>query len=64
MDRVTGPHLTFVDPRHHGDSSAMVKNARRLISLFQESGVGRDQIVVSVSTWFLYLRDHGVEYFL
>jgi len=48
MDRVTGPHLTFVDPRHHGDSSAMVKNARRLISLFQESGVGRDQIVVSI----------------
>ncbi|KAG5637661.1 hypothetical protein H0H81_003682 [Sphagnurus paluster] len=47
--RVDGPHFTFVDPRKHNDIGAMVRAARRLVSLFEEKGVQRAKVVVSVS---------------
>ncbi|KAJ7598763.1 hypothetical protein C8J56DRAFT_914951 [Mycena floridula] len=48
MDRVAGPHMTFVDPRHHGDKVALIREARKIISLFQENGVGKKRVIVSI----------------
>ena len=49
MERVEGPHLTFVDPRRYNNKCAMVKNARRLVSLFKEKGIQGSRVIVSVS---------------
>lgn len=46
--RVDGPHFTFVDPRRYNNTIGMIKNARRLVSLFEEKGIQRDAIVISV----------------
>ncbi|KAI0672238.1 aldolase [Trametes maxima] len=48
LDRVDGPHYTFVDPRLHDDPRAMVKHALRLLRLFAEKGYGRERIVVTI----------------
>lgn len=48
MDHVEGPHFTFVDPRLYSDTSAMVAQARRLITLFESKDVDRGRIIVSV----------------
>ncbi|KAI9056465.1 aldolase [Trametes sanguinea] len=48
LDRVDGPHYTFVDPRLHESPSAMVKYALKLAKLFAEKGYGRDRIVVTI----------------
>ncbi|KAI0649865.1 aldolase [Trametes meyenii] len=48
LDRVDGPHYTFVDPRLHDDPCAMVKHALRLVRLFAEKGYGRERIVVTI----------------
>ncbi|KAI0357640.1 aldolase [Trametes cingulata] len=48
LDRVNGPHYTFVDPRLHDSTTAMVKHALRLVRLFTEKGYGRDRIVVTI----------------
>lgn len=49
LERVTGAHLTFVDPRRYNNTPGMVQNARRLVSLFEEGGIKRSRVVVSVS---------------
>lgn len=49
QERVAGPHLTFVDPRKYNNKPAMIQNARRLVSLFEEKGIRGSQVVVSVS---------------
>ncbi|KAI0372355.1 aldolase [Pilatotrama ljubarskyi] len=48
LDRVDGPHYTFVDPRLHDSTTAMVKHALRLVRLFAEKGYGRSRIVVTI----------------
>lgn len=42
IDRAPGPHITFVDPRFHGNANRILRNAIRLIDMFEESGVNRD----------------------
>lgn len=49
LDRVAGPHLTFVDPRRHNNKLGIMRNAQRLVSLFEEKGIHRSQVAVSVS---------------
>ncbi len=49
IDRAPGPHITFVDPRFHGNANRILRNAIRLIDMFEESGVNRESIVVTVS---------------
>ncbi|GLB39615.1 putative transaldolase is important for the balance of metabolites in the pentose-phosphate pathway [Lyophyllum shimeji] len=48
MYRVDGPHFTMVDPRRHNDASSMVRNAQRLVSLFEEKDIRRSKVVVSI----------------
>ncbi|KAK0499017.1 hypothetical protein EDD18DRAFT_59054 [Armillaria luteobubalina] len=48
IDRAPGPHITFVDPRFHGNANRIYRNAIRLIDMFEESGVKRDSIVVTI----------------
>ncbi|KAK0205548.1 hypothetical protein DFS33DRAFT_1383454 [Desarmillaria ectypa] len=48
IDRTPGPHITFVDPRLHGNATRILRNAIRLIDMFEESGVSRDSIVVTI----------------
>ncbi|KAI8989071.1 aldolase [Trametes punicea] len=48
LDSVNGPHYTFVDPRLHDNSRAMVKYAMRLTKLFAKKGYSRDRIVVTI----------------
>ncbi|KAK0194637.1 hypothetical protein F5146DRAFT_446138 [Armillaria mellea] len=48
IDRAPGPHITFVDPRFHGNANRIYRNAIRLIDMFEESGVNRDSIVVTI----------------
>ncbi|SJL10730.1 uncharacterized protein ARMOST_14124 [Armillaria ostoyae] len=48
IDRAPGPHITFVDPRFHGNANRILRNAIRLIDMFEESGVNRDSIVVTI----------------
>ncbi|OSD00496.1 aldolase [Trametes coccinea BRFM310] len=48
LDRVDGPHYTFIDPRLHDSPSAMVKDALKLAKLFAEKGYGRDRIVFTI----------------
>ncbi|CDO68603.1 hypothetical protein BN946_scf184996.g34 [Trametes cinnabarina] len=48
LDRVEGPHYTFVDPRLHDNPGAMAKYAMKLVKLFAEKGYGRDRIVVTI----------------
>ncbi|KAH9947872.1 hypothetical protein B0H21DRAFT_806731 [Amylocystis lapponica] len=47
MDRVSGPHFTFVDPNLH-DRAAMVAQALRLVELFRSKHIRRRHIVVSI----------------
>ncbi|KAF8064921.1 hypothetical protein FPV67DRAFT_160975 [Lyophyllum atratum] len=46
--RVDGPHFTIVDPRKHNDASSMVRIAQRLVSLFEEKGIRRDKVIISI----------------
>ncbi|KAG6889906.1 hypothetical protein C0992_003699 [Termitomyces sp. T32_za158] len=48
LPRVDGPHFTFVDPRKHDDMISMIRNARRLISLFEEKNIPKSKVVVSI----------------
>ena len=59
LERVEGPHYTFIDPRYHEDTPSMVRQAVRLVRLFVEKGIGRDRIVVTVSRLRLRLRTSG-----
>jgi len=56
MERVAGPHMTFVDPRRYNNKSAMIKNARRLVSLFKEKGIQGSRVVVGVSRTNMLVR--------
>ncbi|KAF8624691.1 hypothetical protein AX17_007022 [Amanita inopinata Kibby_2008] len=47
-DSVVGPHFTFVDPRNHGDAAAMIADAERLVALFEQDGLSRERVVVSI----------------
>ncbi|KAI0634331.1 aldolase [Trametes polyzona] len=47
LDRVDGPHYTFVDPRNHDNAAAIVKEALRLSRRFAHKGYGRERIVVT-----------------
>lgn len=65
--RVDGPHFTIVDPRKHNDTSSMVRNAQRLVSLFEENGIRRSKVVVSIPATTEGLRaaqelesEHGI----
>lgn len=49
LPRIDGPHFTFVDPRKHDDMIPMIRNAQRLIALFEEKSVPRNKVIVSVS---------------
>lgn len=46
---VTGPHVTFVDPRKHDDTRAMIGHAKRLYKMFKAQGIRPENIVFSVS---------------
>ncbi|KIJ94100.1 hypothetical protein K443DRAFT_642765 [Laccaria amethystina LaAM-08-1] len=45
---VTGPHVTFVDPRKHEDTRAMIDHAKRLYKMFKAQGIRPEYIVFSV----------------
>ncbi|EDR04314.1 uncharacterized protein LACBIDRAFT_304919 [Laccaria bicolor S238N-H82] len=45
---VTGPHVTFVDPRKHDDTRAMVDHAKRLYKMFKAQGIRPEYIVFSI----------------
>ncbi|TFK32406.1 hypothetical protein BDQ12DRAFT_773456, partial [Crucibulum laeve] len=47
-DRISGPHFTYVDPRRHRETIAMIENARRLSYLFQRGGFSKDDIMISI----------------
>lgn len=49
LDRVPGPHFTFVDPRLN-NSQAIVQRTRQLMLRFERSGIPGERIVVSVRT--------------
>jgi hypothetical protein len=49
IDHISGPHVTFIDPRLHDSSGAIVRQAKRMIIRFEEAGVDRSQVVFSVS---------------
>lgn len=51
MDRVPGPHMTFIDPRLTRPSD-IIKSAKDLVDRFEQSGVKRTMVVVSVSITF------------
>ncbi|KAF9007717.1 hypothetical protein BDZ89DRAFT_1144438 [Hymenopellis radicata] len=48
IDRSSGPHFTFVDTRLHGDGEAICASAIRLIDMFEEGGIERKRIIVSI----------------
>lgn len=48
FQRVSGPHVTFIDPRKHNDTRAMMENACRLHRLFRLQGVSTENVVISV----------------
>ncbi|KAJ8474902.1 hypothetical protein ONZ51_g6926 [Trametes cubensis] len=48
LERVDGPHYTFINPKFHDDMSWMVRQAVRLVRLFVEKGISRDRIVVTI----------------
>ncbi|KNZ79241.1 putative transaldolase, partial [Termitomyces sp. J132] len=56
LPRVDGPHFTFVDPRKHDDMISMIRNARRLVSLFEEKHISKRKIVVSIPATFEGIR--------
>lgn len=58
LDRVAGPHLTFVDPRSHDNAETMVRQARDIISKFEKNGIAKSKVIISVSTIHLY-REMG-----
>ncbi|KAF8208107.1 hypothetical protein K438DRAFT_1813405 [Mycena galopus ATCC 62051] len=47
-ERTGGPQLTFVDPRKNDDAAAIVRSAKRLISLFRAQGMSQEKIVISI----------------
>jgi len=48
LDRAPGPHLTFIDPRLHNNSQEIVQKTRQLVSRFNDSGIHKDRIAVSI----------------
>jgi transaldolase len=48
LDRISGPHFTFIDPRYHANTNAMIKRARSLVALFEKSGIDRSRVVISI----------------
>ncbi|KAH9903331.1 aldolase [Cubamyces lactineus] len=48
LERVEGPHYTFVDPKFHDDTPSMVGQAVRLVRLFVDKGISRDRIVITI----------------
>lgn len=48
FQRIPGPHVTFIDPRKHNDTRAMMEDAYRLHRLFRLQGVPKENIVISV----------------
>lgn len=48
FQRVSGPHVTFIDPRNHDDTRAMMKDAYNLYKLFRFQGVPKENIIISV----------------
>jgi hypothetical protein len=49
-ERTHAEHFTFVDPRYHGQSDAMVATAKGLVDAFERRGVPRRHVCVSVRT--------------
>ncbi|CAA7263336.1 unnamed protein product [Cyclocybe aegerita] len=47
-DHVQGPHITFVDPRAHGNTASLVASANRLRKMLSRRGVPKSSIVVSI----------------
>jgi transaldolase len=50
LDRISGPHFTFIDPRYHNNSKEIVKRARTLVALFEKEGIDRSKIVITISS--------------
>ena len=48
FQRVSGPHITFIDPRKHNNTGAIIENAYSLYKLFRLQGVPKENIVISV----------------
>ncbi|KDQ56585.1 hypothetical protein JAAARDRAFT_194578 [Jaapia argillacea MUCL 33604] len=48
LDRIPGPHVTFIDTRLHEDSIAMVKTAKSLIARFEKQGIHRSRVVITI----------------
>ncbi|KAJ7130359.1 hypothetical protein C8R44DRAFT_65117 [Mycena epipterygia] len=47
-NRTGGAQVTFVDPRRNDDAAAMVRSARRLVTLFRARGMSQRKIVISI----------------
>lgn len=62
IDRCPGPHLTFVDTRLHDDTPAIIASAGRLVMMFRESGIGRENIIVSVRCRVLIIGDLRISF--
>ncbi|TFK68160.1 aldolase [Pluteus cervinus] len=48
LDQVDGPHYTFIDPVLFEDEQAIVEASKRLIVQFEEQGISRDRIIISI----------------
>ncbi|KAI0827323.1 aldolase [Trametes gibbosa] len=48
LEQVEGPHYTFIDPRLHDNTGAMIKQALRLVRLFTKKGHRRERIIVTI----------------
>lgn len=52
LKKIPGRVSTEVDARLSFDKDAMVSRARRLIKLYKEAGIGKDRILIKLSsTW-------------
>ncbi|KAF5373441.1 hypothetical protein D9615_009498 [Tricholomella constricta] len=67
MNRVDGPHFTFIDPRKHNDAASIVRTAQRMVSLFEDKDVCRAKVVISIPATMEGLRaaqvlesEHGI----
>ncbi|KAF9027334.1 aldolase [Hymenopellis radicata] len=63
IDRSSGPHFTFVDTRLHDDGEAICASAIRLIDMFEEGGIERKRIIVSIPATEAGLRAVNELYF-
>ncbi|KAF8909582.1 hypothetical protein CPB85DRAFT_1518984, partial [Mucidula mucida] len=68
IDRSSGPHFTFIDTRLHDDGEAICASAIRLIDMFEEDGIERKRIIVSIPATEAGLRainelyyEHGIQ---